>query len=275
MPRVSVYFSKVAYKPQRTLDQALPEYSFDKAIKEVINPDKSVLRYGRTWRFSLPKDRNGFLVGKLGFTSSGTEKKADYDELKKDFVELTVDSKQSTFVFWVIDLLEQILAFETRPPDIKYQSFKGAFVRFLDERSDIGMTVEDIVETSKFKEWVNEVDRVTKFTANLRAPNPDYSKHPKIIQAILEDTNADRARVELSKLSESTDSLNTENTITEMVEYGKEGYSSVVARGEKGELLKIFDSRRKIPVEQMEIPDGMDDRGRWDFLIRALRNFIK
>ena len=93
------------------------------------------------------------------------------------------------------------MAFEAKPPDIKYQSFKGAFEGILNERSDIGLILEGIAATSQFVEWVEKtVDRVTKFTANLRTPNPDFSKHPKIIRELLEDTNADRARLELSKL---------------------------------------------------------------------------
>ena len=271
MPRMLVYFSIITHKPQRTLFQR----SFDMDIREVINPDKGVSRYGRTWRFSKPKTHNGFLVGKIGFTSSGMEKRVDYDEEIKDFIEHTVDSRQSTFVFWVVDLSKQILGFETKPPDIRYQSFKGAFEGFLDERSDIGLTLEDIVETSQFVEWVKTVDRVIKFTANLRAPNPNFSKHPKIIRELLEDTNAERARLELVKANDSTDSLDTEKTIKDMVKYGEDGYSSIVARGEKGEQMRIFDSRKRVPVERMNIPDRIDDDGKWNFIIRALRNFAK
>ncbi len=271
MPQMLVYLSIITYKPQRTLFQR----SFDTDIQEVINPDAKVSRYNRTWRFSKPKIRNGFLVGKMGFTSSGTERRADYDEQTKDFIELYVDAKLSTFVLWAMDLSSQILAFEAKPPDIKYQSFKGAFEGFLDERSDIGLTVEDIVETSKFVEWVKNLDRVTKFTANLRTPNPDFSKHPKFIQELLEDTNADRARLELVKLQESTDSLDTEKTIREIVKYGEDGYSSIVARGEKSKRLQIFDSRKRVPMERVDIPEGIDDDAKWKSIIKAIGNFVR
>ncbi len=271
MPQMLVYFSIITHKPQRTLFQR----SFDIDIQDVISPDESVLRYGRTWRFSRPKTHNGCLVGKLGFTSSGTERRADYDEQIKDFIEHTVDAKQSTFVFWAIDLSKQVLAFETKPPDIKYQSFKGALEGFLEKRSDIGLTVEDIVETSKFVAWVKNVERVISFTANLRTPNPDFSKHPKFIQEILGDTNADRARLELLKLSDSTDSLNTEKTIKDVVKYGEEGYSSIVARGEKGEQLKVYDSRKRVPLERMSIPQEISDDSKWNLIIKALRKFVK
>ncbi len=206
MPQMLVYFSRVTHKPQRTLFQR----SFDIDLQEVISPDKSITRYGRPWRFSKPKIHSGCLVGKLGFLSSATETRGDYDEEIKDFIEQTVDSKQSIFVFWAIELSKQALAFEAKPPDIMYQSFKGAFEYFLRERPDIGLTVEDFVQTSKFVAWVKSVERVISFKASLLAPNPDFSKHPKIIQEILGDSNADRARLELTKLKDSTDSLNTE-----------------------------------------------------------------
>ena len=271
MPQMLVYFSMITYKPQRTLFQR----SFDIDIQEVINPDTIVTRYGRTWRFSKPKIKDGFLVGKLGFTASGTEKIADYNEEIKDFIVQTVDSRQATFVFWVTDLSKRILAFETKPPDIKYQSFRGAFEGILNERSDIGLTLEGIAEISQFVEWVGSVDRVTKFTANLRTPNPDFSKHAKIIRELLEDTNADRARLELVKLKESTDSLDTEKTIKDIVEYQEEGYSSIIARGEKEKQLKIFDSRKKLPMEQIDVPEVIDDDSKWNLIIKVLRNFVK
>ncbi|OGO06890.1 MAG: hypothetical protein A2Y92_01810 [Chloroflexi bacterium RBG_13_57_8] len=270
MPQMLVYFSKVTHKPQRTLFQR----SFDIDVQEAISPDKSISRYGRPWRFSKPKIHHGYLVGKLGFVSPGTETRADYDEQIKDFIEQTVDSKQSMFVFWAIDLSEQVLAFEAKPPDIMYQSFKGAFEGFLAERPDIGLTVEDFVQTSKFVAWVKNVERVISFKANLRAPNPNFSKHPKIIQEILGDTNADRARLELVKLKDSTDGLNTETTIKDVVKYGEDGYSSIVARGEKGERLKIFDSRKRVPLERVDIPKGIADDAKWNLIIDAVRKFI-
>ena len=116
MLQMLVYFSKVKYRPQRTLFQR----SFDIDAQEVISSDKIITRYGRPWRLSKPKIHNGYLVGKFGFMLSGPETRVDYDEQIQDFIEQTVDSRQSTFVFWAIDLLKQVLAFEVKPPDIKY-----------------------------------------------------------------------------------------------------------------------------------------------------------
>ena len=271
MPQMLVYFSKITYKAQRTLFQR----SFEDDIKEVINPDTIITRYGRPWRFSRPKIYEGHLVGKFGFMLTGTEVWGDYDEDIKDFIEQTVESKQSAWVLWAIDLSNHMIAFEAKPPLIYYQSFKGAFEDILEKRPDFGLTVEDFVQTAKFVEWVSGVERVISFKANLRTPNPDWSKHPKIIQEILRDTNADRAKLELTKLKDSTDSLETENTIRDLVNYGEEGYSSIIARGEKRKQTKIFDSSKRVPSERMEVAKGINDDSKWKLIINALRKFVK
>lgn len=279
MPQLIVNFCKIAFKPQRTMEQVLSHYDFEKAILTVIDPNvKMPPRYGRTWRFSQPKIRDGFLIGKFGFVTTGIAQQGDYDEKLKDFVLRTFDSRQPTYSLWAIDLSYQILAFEVKPPDIKYQSFVGNFEEFLNERPDINLTIEKVVETAKFIEWVGNVDRVTKFTATLRPPNPDYSEHPDdLIRRLLEEPNADQAKVEFTKQKGSTDSLNTESgkTIQNLVEYGKVGYSTVVARGLKKDRIRIYDSRKRIPVETEDIPKSIDDDSKLNRIINAIRKFVR
>ncbi len=114
MPQILIYFSKVAYKPQMTLDGALGR-SFANNIKEAIDPDVTISRYNREWRCSQPRMHNGeFFVGKLGFISPATETRTDYDDERKDFIEQSVDFRQGHYVQWVIDLSTQIVAFQTK-----------------------------------------------------------------------------------------------------------------------------------------------------------------
>jgi hypothetical protein len=278
MPQILVYFCKIAFKPQRTIEQELSKIDFKKAIQIVVDPDVKVTpRYNRTWRFSQPKIIDEFLVGKFGFVSSGVEQVGDYDDKIKDFFVKDMDSKKPTISFWAIDLSSQIMAFEVKPPDIKYQSFISNFKSFLNEKPDINLGLERVIETAKFIEWVENVDRVTKFTATLRPPNPNYSKHPQILSELLEETNADQATVEFTKQKGACDSLNTEKdkTIQKLVDYGKVGYSIIVARGIKKNKTKIYDSRKRTPLETIEIPKGIDDDSRWGRIIDSIRSFIK
>lgn len=272
MLQMLVYFCKVTYKLQRTIFQQ----SYEIDIQEVINPKNIINRYERDWRFSKPKIKGEYLMGKFGFVQQGKETKGDYDEEKQDFIQRTIDSRQTTWVLYVIDFRSHILAFEAKPPLIYYQSFKGAFEKNLDTNyPQLNFMVEGFVQTSRFVAWVKEeVDKVTSFTANLRARNPNYSRDPLFIQELMGKTNADRARLELSKLKDSTDSLNTDTAINDVVKYGEEGYSSIVARGKKGEQVKIFDSSKKTPSQRIEVPKDINDESKWKTIKDALRKFI-
>ena len=273
MPQMLVYFCKVTYKMQRTFYQQ----SYELDIQKVINPENIINRYERNWRFSKPKIRDRYLMGKFGFVQEGKEMIGDYDEKKQDFIQRTIDAKQTTWVLYVIDFGSHVLAFEAKPPLIYYQSFKGAFEKNLDTNyPQLNFMVEDFVQTSRFLAWAKEeVDKVTSFKASLRARNPDYSKDPKFIQKLMGETNADRARLELSKLKDSPDSLNTDTVIKDVVKYGEEGYSSIVARGKKGEQVKIFDSSKKTPSQRLEVPKEINDESKWKTITNALRKFLK
>jgi hypothetical protein len=273
MTQILVYFCKVTYKSQRTFYQR----SYEIDIQEVINPKNIINRYERDWRFSKPKIEDGYLVGKFGFMQVGKETKGDYDEEKQDFIAKTIDSKQTNWVLYVIDFTSHILAFEAKPPLIYYQSFKGAFEKNLDTNyPQLSFMVEDFVQTSKFVSWVKEeVDKVTNFKASLHARNPNYSRDAVFIQKVLGETDADRVKLEFSKLKDSTGSLNTETTINDVVKYGEEGYSSsIVARGKRREQVKIFDSSKRTPYQRIEVPKDIKDESKWKTLINALRKFI-
>lgn len=271
MPRIHICFSKIARKPQRNLF----ERSFNDDIREALDPKAQVERYGRNWRFAKWKERNGYLVGKFGFSSQGTEMVTDYDDAAQDFVELQVNSKLSSCALWVLDTQKQVLAFEIKPPLIEYQSFKGAFEGFLQLHPDAGLTFEDYVETARFLAWVkNDIERIISFKANLRTPNPDYSKDTDYILATLEQTNADTARVEFHKLDGSGDSLNTEGTIEQIVKYGETGYSSIKAEGKKGDLTKTYDSKKRIHKERVSVIESIADDAKWDIIIERLRKFV-
>lgn len=272
MPRLSIYFARMAYSPQLTLKQAFDRHSFADDLKTAIDPDLTVTRYNRTWRFSQPKGvGRGFLVGKLGFVSPMTETRTDYDEDRKDFIESSVDSRQGHYVQWAVDLSSRVIAFADKPPDIRFQSFFGAFGGLLCENPEIGLTLEHILESEKFFDWASKLDRITKFRANIRAPNPDFASRPQIIVALLQDTNADSARVELT----SNESLNTEKTIHDLVEYGEDGYSTIMAHGEESGQQKVFDSRRQVSARRLSISPRLmlDADAIWARIVDALREF--
>ncbi|MFC2032722.1 hypothetical protein ACFLUS_05145 [Chloroflexota bacterium] len=270
MSQLMVCFFKVARESQSTFFQR----DFKTDIQEVINPDeKTVERYGRPWRFSQPKISNDYLSGKLGYIASGIATKPFYDEELHDFVQQTIDTPLTNFALWTLDLSKQILAFEIQPPDIKYQSFRGAFKEFLMKRPELGFVVEDFLETSTFLAWAKEVKRVTFFKATLRLPNPNWSKVPISIQDIIKKTEADKGKIELNKSKDSTDSLNIEaEIIGDAIKYGEYGYSDIYARGEKGE--RTFDSRRDSPSNQTDVDKDITEADKEEIITNMLEQFI-
>lgn len=270
MSQLMVCYFKVTREPQSTLFQR----DFKTDIQEVINPDeKTVERYGRPWRFSQPEISNDYLSGKLGFIASGTATAPFYDEERHDFIQQTIDTPLTNFALWTLDLSKQILAFEIKPPDIKYQSFRGAFKGFLMKRPELGLVIEDFLETSTFLAWANEVKRVVYFKATLRLPNPNWSKVPKSIQDVLRKTEADKGKIELSKSKDSTGSLNINDTIIEdAITYGEYGYSDIYARGEKGE--RTFDSRRDSPSDQTDVGKDITGDEKEQIIKNMLEKFI-
>jgi hypothetical protein len=275
MPQITISLCKIAFKPQMSL---FDKHDFKTSINRAIDPDlKLSPRYGRTWRFSLPQESDGYLIGQFGFISAGTEQRPDYDEKLKSFIRKTVDTKILTYSLWAIDLNYQILAFEIRPPDIKYQTFVGNFQDFLDAKPGINLKIGKVVETERFIEWVAKVDKVIKFSATLRPPNPNYSSHPDFFSELLEQTNADQAKLEFTKDKNTNESLNTEQgkTLQAIVEYGKVGYSTIVARGYKKDQPKYFDSRKRIPIDTQDVPKDVDDQSKWEHIKEAIRKFIK
>ena len=255
MPQILICFSRVVHKPQLTLDHALSQRNFTDELMTALDPNRTVTRYRKNWRFSQPKIMNQkYLVGKLGFISSVQESITDYDENQKDFTQQSIDIRQATFSQWAVDLSTQMIAFETKPPKIRFQSFIGAYKGILNQHPETGFTVEQILESAKFFDWVGKLDRITRFTASIRAPNPDFASRPRIIRELLEDTNAVSAKVELK----SEQSLNTEKTIVQdLVDYGEDGYSRIVAYGEQNGHKQTFDSKREIATERIDTPSTL------------------
>ncbi|MDP3064796.1 MAG: hypothetical protein Q8O40_16590 [Chloroflexota bacterium] len=276
MPQMSIVFIRVVHKPQLALPETNEPPTFRGIISRAIDPDVTTSRYNRTWRVSQPKTRDDdFLVGKLGFTAMASEKRTYYDIDLKDFVEQAQEARQGHYTGWAIDLSSQMMAFETRLPDIRPQSFVGALRGLLDERPEYALTAEYVRESAKFFEWVKPLDRITKFTAKLRAPNPDFASRPQIVRMVLERTNADHATVEVTTDRDGKDSLSTGDTIKDLVDYGEEGYSDIIAWGLKDGESKVFDSRRKVATERVDIRGTPDIDTVWEYLISALRKHRK
>ena len=69
------------------------------------------------------------------------------------------------------------------------------------------------------------------------------------------------------------DTLDTQKTIREVVTYGEEGYATIVAHGLRQGDQKLYDSRRKIHAERIDIPASATTDKLWHYIIEVLRKF--
>jgi hypothetical protein len=266
--KYTAVFTRVVRKPQGSLLMG----QFDDDVQKAIQPDDTITRYNRTWRFSRPQRLDGFLVGKLGFVREAEAMHTYYDEQRKDFVQVATAEQRVQYSHWALQLEEQLLVFLKRAGDIDVQSFVGAFRALLDRHPDQALTVEFIVEPATFFEWAKTVQRVVRFHATVRPPNPHWTDRTDRIRELIERTNADQVTLDATTAHEKTNGLHVDGTILEdIVEYQSEGYSAVRAEGFSGSAHRTYDSKRKVETRKFDAAPSPDDTDLWQHLIDLAR----
>lgn len=265
MPKLRAALARVARKPGHP---SLFERSFREDFPAAIDPDRQVERYSRRWRFSRPHLQGQFLMGRLGFIAKESDTQTLYDEARKDFVEQEVELGRGCFSHWFADLDSHLIVFELKPDKIEVQSFAGAFGGLLEGPTELAFTLELLQEARQFYEWADTVQRVTSFRAVLRAPNPGWgSRADEVYKDLIEQANADRVTVQLSKESDSQEGLVvSEGPIAGMVNFGETGYSVVRAQGIRDGDVSEYDSLRAVVRGTEMIPDHAPQELIWQVL---------
>jgi|GEM_PF-3661369 len=203
----------------------------------VLDPSTKVERYRRVWRVSRLEDAEGFLCGKLGFSRRRQTEETFYDETRADFVTFEHDSSEGSVSHFVLYFPaerpgEAVLAFEEQPPDIRRQSFIGAFTKFLSD-AHAGYEVQPIRREIEFTSWLEEMQRVTEFSGSFTPPNPRWRPRTEQVQTIVEETKADKLRL-TAKVDKGGESLDVADSILGgIVEHSKWGYGEFSAKGER------------------------------------------
>jgi hypothetical protein len=241
-------------------------------VQKAIQPDDTVTRYGRTWRFSQPLLLDGFFCGKLGFVSEAEAMRTYYDEVRKDFLVVPASEERVQYSHWVLKLDDQVLVFVRKTGAIDPQSFVGAFKALLQLHPDQSLTVEYVSEPASFFEWARSVQRIVRFHAVVRPPNPRWTERTDRIRQLIEGTNADQVMLDATTAREKTNGLHVDGTIfEEIVEYGADGYSTVKAEGFSGPTLRTYDSKRRIEVRKFDAPPTPEDTDLWKHLMDLAR----
>lgn len=254
---------------------AVADRPFDQDISAALDPQITVERYGRSWRLSRPHTIEGqpFLWGKLGYQGAPSGSDVEYDEESEDFV--TVSGRQhGQFSYYVLDLEDRYLLFEERPPDIKRQSFSGALKAILHESADPMhiFDVDTVADPDDFVAWLSRTDRVTRFRATVRQPNPNWDGRPQAVRDLIEESNAVRVAVEAAAGAGGPGLEIMESDLKSFVEHISGGNGSISSTGETAEgRTTLFNSDRKVRSTTTDVDVDESEESFLRRLVAALR----
>jgi hypothetical protein len=237
----TVWLAKVSFVDRRPGQLAFAHERFEEALRRALNPSVAVSYYGREWRLSEPRllNQDRVLAAELGFRRKKRREEVDYDESKHEWVSTEAPASQGNFVHFVVDLDSQFIGFEDRGEDLSRNSFIAALSRFLMYG---GLEIQLVSDVRQFEAWLAEVDRVTRFRATLRRPNPGYSRRARQVRELAGETEAERLTIEAT----SDEGLNVQGTILEgAADTAATGNGEFKASGFSGHARKFFDSTKR------------------------------
>ncbi len=261
-PERTVYFAKI------TRDLRL--WPFRDELLNAIDPLRTTSRFHRTWRFSRPIEIEGFVAAELGFIRSARAIGLSYDEERLLFVTTEGTANEGSFSLFVVDTAREIVAFEARPPEIRLQSFIGAFSKLLRE-AGFNASVTPLPDTAGFHDWVATVDRLVRVRVFVQRPNPGWHHRATLEREAL--VQADAGAIEMVAVAPPDGTINAD---AEWIEGGlgqvsEHGQGKVSAIGQIGQLRHKWSSgasprTASIPDDPEATPDQIMSR-----LIRKVR----
>lgn len=224
------------------------------AIESCIDPKYRTTRYERTWRFSKAHRLDArFLAAKLGFVRAGEHEAVHFDEEQGDFVEVKRPSEEGNFSHFVVDTEHYVLVFEERLPDVRRQSFLGAFRALVRDEAKQPLEIEALSSHAKFRQWLETIDRLVRFRAVLSPPNPSWRPGTDDVRKLIEGTAADRVIVEASVEERGDGSLKVDTSIIDAsAEHAEGGYARIKAVGLRQDRRREFSSDQNIETDRIE-----------------------
>jgi hypothetical protein len=214
---------------------------FAQDVLRALDPTVTIERHNRRWRLSKPEVRGGFILGKLGFQRLSSEEAVSYDESNLDFVVETGPAQQGNFSRFAISLDTQRIAFEQKGNEIRRQSFRGALNKILE---DSGFQVDFLLDEESFEMWLDDVDKVTRFSAKLRPPNPSArARAVEINKLLITEPESEESQL----VMKSRKGLKARDTaIIGIAEHAGDGHADFNATAIKQGALRFFDSTRRL-----------------------------
>ncbi len=232
----------------------LLDHDWSEDLLAALDPDRTTVRYNRRWRLSQPEVRDGYVQGQLGFVRPSAVESVDYNEAEHRYQVEAGWAVAGSFTHFVIDLGSQLMAFEERPPDIRRQSFLGAFKSLMDS-SATPFDLELVSDPRSLDAWLSDVETVTRFHATIHPPNPEWRDRVEEVRQIVTSTNADPLTIEAkSDPGQDGRGLNIKETVLEGVaDHAAAGNGRYRLTGLKASSRRFFDSARRLVTGEFHL----------------------
>lgn len=224
MSRLTIYYGQI-WLVQPTL---LSEFPFRDAVENA----ESVNRYNHDWvlgNLSVDEEKK-VMTGKLGYPEIEQQTQEDYDPLTHEFTVQTVEVPDAASSAFALNYESGALAFEGSDR-IGAAGFVAHFVALL-KTVDDGFKGRVVKIATEYKEFLAEVDKVTRVSFDVRPTNPRDRNIFKPLDVGMKASNASRQRTVLENDEglivpppESRDET-TDNPAIMGIEMVEEGYGN-------------------------------------------------
>lgn len=262
------------------LPEEIPTDSFDHFVR-VLTPGYEVITQGRgkerSWRIgAIDVDRaDQFVTGKLGWHPREPEVVPSWSEELKDWPATLKDAPETLLPF-AYDGEKRILGvIDDRKSSLK--SIAAVFEQVLDENErelehrTTEWSVEPILDSEEFIEWLGSLDIVqsVSFTAKLPNPEPDRAFDELFQRMNQRHATEYTARFKSSK-EEGLQHVEDDPEFRQAIAMGQQGFAELEGRGKRGGQTTSYKQGQRVASDRIEeVPND------WGELLSLLKSMVR
>ena len=254
--------------PTLFADQAAPDI-LDHFV-EMLKPGFPVSTYGkggeRTWRVGGRKvdQEERMVTGRLGWVKADSGTETDWSDEEMDYVDVPGHPETVYFPF-VFDADSRILAF-VKDPGTALTSVATAFEKILRENDTdpdrlLDWSVEPILDSQDFREWLHDLDvvRWVSFTAKL--PNPEPTGAYRDVWERLTRTHGTELTEKFkSDREEGLVNVDQDEDFQQAIGMAEQSFATLKGQGYKTGTKRSYNQTSRVAQETIEeMPYDWDD----------------
>jgi hypothetical protein len=233
----------------------------------------------RVWRIGgIESDEvDRVLTARLGFqplVEEGTV--PDWSEEEKDWVPVTAGPREPKLIPFGFDGDTRVLAV-LRESSSRPTTIAAVFEKTLQDNEaalpapTTRWSVEPILDTREFLEWLNSLEYVRSVSFTAKLPNPEPREEFSQLWARLQHAHATELSETIkSDRDEGLVAVSEDPDVKQAIAMGQQGFASLRGRGRRAGTVTTFSQNEDVAREPIpELPDS------WPQMRQLIRDFLK